>query len=105
LGREFDITGAQYGEILDIPGYTLRKPIEVAILEERDGEKRVGYTATHVLPTDIGDGKLLSGVHVTAKGKTEGDAAKALIQELIDRFESPKSEIENQYLRNIMVPG
>jgi hypothetical protein len=101
---DYDISTARYSCITEIPGYKLRKPIEIAMFEETDRGLKVGYRANHTLPTDINDKDVDNGVKIHGKGKTEESACRSLERKLAKRFVNPKSEPERQYLSSIMVP-
>ena len=111
LIEEFaDISTAQaYKAVIEIPGYKLRKPLEMALFEDKDLSGQViGYRAVHWLPSEDYKGKEIAKV-----GKTEEEAAKKVISTLITRYESlcasfktntlpPFLEKEKQYLDAIL---
>ena len=80
----YENSTAQYGEITEIPGHRLRKPIEVAVFEG-DPKTRGGpdFTATHYGPTSDMKGELFK-----ACGSSPEEACRKLGRGFIVRLES-----------------
>jgi len=84
LEGDFDTFQAKYREICDVPGYRLRKPLEVALFEKKDRKGNINYIATHNLPSSTGDA---IGTGIEGRGKTEDEACRELAKTLVTRFE------------------
>lgn len=106
------LANAQYREILEIPGYRLRKGIEAGMLEildVRTGKSQ--FTASHLLPTTQPDMPL--GDRAFGVGATEGEAGRALSKELTRRQKeiqrlrrmhkrlSPDEKLQGRYLDSL----
>jgi hypothetical protein len=101
---DYDISTAEYRDLVEIPGFRLRKSFEIGMLEEKKQGLKIGYKAIHRLPSEIDKNRLDIGILIYGKGKTEDGAAKNLANKLAERFTNPQSEYERQYLTSIMVP-
>jgi len=96
LKEGFDISIAQYREITEVPGYKLRKPIEVALLEKKDRGGGVGYFAIHRLPSFLDRPE---GSEIKGEGSTEDEAAKDLSRQLVSIFKYLTGLSENGDLK------
>ncbi|HLC57194.1 MAG TPA: hypothetical protein VJH95_01335 [Candidatus Nanoarchaeia archaeon] len=105
---DYDTVVAQFREISEVPGYKLRKPIEVALDELFDGKH---YRAVHILPSlDSKSGEPIEGI-----GRTEEEAGDSLVEILtgiysgLQRFEAegkkllPELRLQKTYLDTLMV--
>jgi hypothetical protein len=45
-----DLSAAKYRIITQLPQYRLTKPVEVALIEKRNGNPKERYTAVHFMP-------------------------------------------------------
>lgn len=77
---------AEYRELTEVPGYRLRKGIEVALFRVGGG-----FVATHCVPSTIGNGR---GTELNGMGRTEDEAAKALGQRIAVVYENLKERAE-----------
>ncbi len=91
-------------QIVEIPGFMLRKPLEVVVSEE--GGKCV---ATHLLPSLSEKGYMLSGIGETEEAA--GDVLAKLISTAYSALSAQKPEqlgeelrLQRQYLLSIMEP-
>ncbi|MFA7707616.1 MAG: hypothetical protein WCX73_01585 [Candidatus Pacearchaeota archaeon] len=100
------LSTAQFRVLVEVPGYELRKGIEVALFKH---EKE--YTAVHYVPSFIGKAK---GTRLQGSGKTEESAAKSLARiigyranslEKLSTINKLNAELKNelQYFNSIMV--
>ena len=50
---DISVVNGEYRELVELPGYGLRKGVEVTLFEERDGQSGVMYRAVHDLPSCV----------------------------------------------------
>jgi hypothetical protein len=89
-----DLSNAKYRLITQLPAYRLTKPVEVALIEKRDGNPKEKYTAVHFMPT------LGKHPQFIARASTEREALDTLAQSLLSRFKGLQS-----YLGNLKLQG
>lgn len=104
------ISNAEYRVLVEVPGYKLRKGIEVALFDETSSGGT--YGAVHFLPSDSGDAK---GTGIQARGKTPDEACSELARILSERAThlkrwrrqknlSGQCMLELKYFNSIMIP-
>jgi hypothetical protein len=91
------VSNAQARFILEIPGYELFKPIEVALFEREGAEAR--FMAQHFLPLRNNNGK---GWALVGYGRTGDSATLEIVKQLDMYYRNSTDELERSYLRSIM---
>ena len=89
-----DLSNAKYRLITQLPAYRLTKPVEVALIEKRNGNPKERYTAVHFMPT------LGKHPQFIAEASTEREALETLARSLLSRFKGLQS-----YLGNLKLQG
>jgi hypothetical protein len=112
---DFDVSTAQYREVMEVPGgYTLRKGLEVALYEISDRGRPAGFKVVHHFPTikeNVPRGTILEG-----RGMTEDGAVRNLTMQIIHYYEqltekakiSPlrsEERLQKQYLDTLLFRG
>lgn len=105
----YDISEGEYAEIVEIPGFKLRKPLEVELSNDCMGGERDQYLAYHTLPSLNGpEGDMLGG-----REETKREAIKSLVDTVTGHYTNlegyafrdqlePEQKLQWQYLRSIM---
>ncbi|HIH37756.1 hypothetical protein J4460_07490 [Candidatus Woesearchaeota archaeon] len=105
---DISVVNGEYRELVELPGYGLRKGVEVTLFEERDGQSGVMYRAVHDLPSCVGNAV---GMSVEGRGATEDEAGRNLGSKLAEIYKAyrsresvlpPDAEMQGRYLDTIL---
>ncbi len=107
-GADISTIQAECREILQIPGYRLSKPLEIAVVGHRERGAVTQYSATHYLPSSQYErgaptGNALVGIGNTPEeaGDNLGELIKdiwANLKGMPDKELWPEARLQKQYL-------